>query len=67
MQSVFGIGQWGVGGYAPYAILCWLCPLISIFYGFTGIFMEKMTEEEYQLVLKRREEEKLAAAAAMEA
>lgn len=67
MQSVFGIGQWGVGGYAPYAILCWLCPLISIFYGFTGISMEKMTEEEYQLVLKRREEEKLAAAVAMEA
>lgn len=57
MHSVFGIGQWGAGGYGPYAILCWLCPLVSIFYGFTGITMEKMTEEEYQEILIKREEE----------
>lgn len=57
MHSVFGIGQWGAVGYGPYAILCWLCPLVSIFYGFTGITMEKMTEEEYQEILIKREEE----------
>ena len=57
----------GAGGYAPYAILNWLNPLTSIFYGFTGISMEKMIEEEYQKVLEEREAEKLAALKALEA
>lgn len=57
MQTVFGIGQWGIGGYAPFAILCWLCPLISIIYGFTGFSMEEMTEEEYQKILEKRKDE----------
>ena len=35
MQSVFGIGQWGAGGYGPYAILCWLNQIIAIIYVFT--------------------------------
>lgn len=58
MQGVFGIPQWGPGGYAPYAFLNLICPLVSAFYGFTGITMEKMSEEEYQQILKEREEEK---------
>lgn len=58
MQGVFGIPQWGPGGYAPYAFLNLICPLVSCFYGFTGITIEKMTEEEYQQILKEREEEK---------
>ena len=67
MRTFLGVNQWGAGGYAPYAILNWLNPLISIFYGFTGISMEKMTEEEYQKVLEEREAEKLAALKALEA
>ena len=67
MSTFLGVQQWGMGGYAPYAILCWLNPLVSIFYGFTGISMEKMTEEEYQRVLESREEEKQAALKALEA
>ncbi|MGN1414128.1 MAG: Na+/H+ antiporter NhaC [Anaerovoracaceae bacterium] len=67
MRTFLGVNQWGVGGYAPYAILNWLNPLVSIFYGFTGISMEKMTEEEYQKVLEEREAEKLAALKALEA
>ncbi len=67
MSSFLGQPQWGMGGYAPYAILCWLNPLVSIFYGFTGISMEKMTEEEYQRVLEDREAEKQAALKALEA
>lgn len=49
--------QWGPVGYAPFAILNWLNPLISIFYGFTGISMTKMTEAEYQQMLLDREKE----------
>ena len=67
MSTFLGQPQWGAGGYAPFAILNWLNPLISIFYGFTGITMEKMTEEEYAKVLEEREEEKKAALKAMEA
>lgn len=67
MRTFLGVNQWGIGGYAPYAILCWLNPMVSIFYGFTGISMEKMTEEEYQKVLEEREEEKRQALKAMEA
>ena len=67
MSSFLGQPQWGVGGYAPYAVLCWLNPLVSIFYGFTGISMEKMTEDEYRKVLEEREAEKQAALKALEA
>ncbi len=67
MQGVFGIPQWGAGGYAPYAFLNLICPIVSAFYGFTGITMEKMTEEEYQKVLEEREAAKAEAAAALEA
>jgi NhaC family Na+:H+ antiporter len=53
--------------YAPYAFLNLINPLVSIFYGFTGISMEKMTEEEYRTVLENRRLEKEAAAKAAEA
>ena len=32
--------------YLPWAILCWLCSFIAIFYGFTGIGIKKLTPEE---------------------
>lgn len=67
MHSFLGVGQWGAGGYAPFAFLCYLNPLISIFYGFTGITMEKMSEDEYKEILRQREEEKAAALRAAEA
>ena len=67
MSSFLQCPQWGAGGYAPYAILNWLNPIISIFYGFTGITMEEMTEEEYAAILEAREADKAAAEKAMEA
>ena len=67
MSSFLQCPQWGAGGYAPFAILNWLNPLVSIFYGFTGITMDEMTEEEYQEILRQREEDKKAAEKAMEA
>jgi NhaC family Na+:H+ antiporter len=67
MSNFLKCPQWGAGGYAPYAILNWLNPLISIFYGFTGLTMTEMTDEEYQAILEAREAEKAAAAKEMEA
>ena len=45
--------------YAPYAVLNYVNPIVSIIYGFTGFTMEKMTDEEYEKVMeeRRREEE----------
>ncbi len=67
MKSFLGVPQWGAGGYAPFAFLCWINPLVSIFYGFTGISMEKMTEEQYQKILEEREKNKAEALKALEA
>ena len=67
MSKFLQCPQWGKGGYAPFAILNWLNPLVSIFYGFTGISMVKMTDEEYARIIEEREAEKEAALKAMEA
>ncbi|MDR1136210.1 MAG: Na+/H+ antiporter NhaC [Clostridiales Family XIII bacterium] len=53
--------------YIPYAFLNLLNPIVSIFYGFTGISMEKMTEAEYKVVLANRKADKAAALKALEA
>ena len=67
MNKFLGVPAWGKGGYGPYAILSWLNPLVSIFYGFTGITMMKMTDEEYEKVMKEREREKQEALEALDA
>ena len=53
--------------YIPYAILNWLNPLVSAFYGITGISMVKMTDEEYARILEQREADREAALKSMEA
>ena len=63
MRTFLGVGN----GYIPYAILNWLNPVVSCIFGFTGITMTKMTEEEYQRILEEREAEKEAALKALEA
>lgn len=55
------------GQYFKFAYLNMFNPIISIFYGFTGISMIKMTDEEYQAILERREEDKEKALKALEA
>ena len=58
MQGALGVKTFA---YAPYAFLNWICPLVSMFYGFTGISIEKMSDEEYEEVMARREEERTRA------
>ncbi len=53
--------------YLPYAIMNWVNPIVSAFYGFTGISMEKMTDAEYEAILKQRDLDKELAMRAMEA
>ena len=44
--------------YIPYAVLNYVNPIVSIVLGFTGISMQKLTDEEYDAILKKREAEK---------
>ena len=67
MSTFLGVKQWGPGGYAPYAYLSLINPFVSIFYGFTGISMAKMTDEEYEKILEQRKKEKEEALKALEA
>lgn len=63
MRSFLGVNS----AYIPFAVLNYVNPLISMFYGITGLFMPEMTEEEYQHILEQREADKKAAAEAAEA
>jgi NhaC family Na+:H+ antiporter len=63
MRSFLGVNS----AYIPFAVLNWINPLVSMFYGVTGITMQEMTEEEYQHVLEMREADKKAAEEAAEA
>ncbi len=63
MRSFLGVGN----GYIPFAILNWLNPVVSVFFGYTGITMTKLTDEEYEKILEEREKEKQEALAALEA
>ena len=63
MRSFLGVNS----AYIPFAVLNYVNPLVSMFYGVTGITMEEMTEEEYQHILQQREEDKKAALEAAEA
>ena len=63
MRNFLGVDS----SYIPYAILNWVNPIISVFYGYAGITMTKLTDEEYQRILDEREEEKRLALKALEA
>ena len=63
MRSFLGVNS----AYIPFAVLNYVNPLVSMFYGVTGITMVEMTEEEYQHILKQREEDRQAALEAAEA
>jgi len=43
MTTVLGVAT---AAYAPYAFLNWICPLISILYGFTGFTMTRISDAE---------------------
>ena len=40
--------------YAPYAVLNYINPIVSIIYGFTGFTMEKMSDEEFEKMMAAR-------------
>ena len=63
MRNFLGVDS----SYIPYAILNWVNPIVSVFFGYTGITMTKLTDEEYAKILEEREAEKAAALKALEA
>lgn len=53
--------------YAPYAFVNYICPIVSIIYGFTGFTIEKMSDEEYEKMMEQRRAEEEATRREMEA
>lgn len=51
MSSFLGVPT---ASYIPYAVLNWVNPLVSILYGYLGITMEKMSDDEYEAILEQR-------------
>ncbi len=47
--------------YAPYAVLNYINPLISILYAYLNITMERMSDSEYEKIIEIRQSEKEAA------
>ncbi len=64
MSTFLGVATFS---YLPYAFMNILNPIVSVFYGFTGISMEKMTDSEYDKMLEERALEKAIAQKALEA
>ena len=54
MIATLGVKPWT---YVPYCFLNLINPLVSIFYGFTGLTMAKLTPEEAREAAEREEEE----------
>lgn len=52
--------------YMPYCFVNYICPIISIIYGFTGFSIEKMTDEEYEKCMEQRRLEQEEALRAVE-
>ncbi|MDD2483476.1 MAG: Na+/H+ antiporter NhaC [Eubacteriales bacterium] len=52
--------------YLPYCFLNLINPFVSLFYGFTGITMEKMSDEEYEACMRQRALDAELAAKTME-
>ena len=41
--------------YLPYAFFCWICPILAIFYGFTGLFVWKTGQKKSQRVYEKED------------
>ena len=57
MAGLFGIAAYGAGGFAPWAIQCWLTTVVALILAATGIGIYKMSKEEQEAVLARMEAE----------
>ena len=55
MSTTLGVAT---TAYAPYAFLNIINPLVSLFYGITGISMERMSDEEYNAIMEKRAKER---------
>ena len=59
MSTTLGVAT---TAYAPYAFLNIINPLVSLFYGITGISMERMSDEEYNAIMEKRAKERTSSA-----
>ena len=55
--ETLGVPVWGSGGFAPYTVLPFLCPIIAFLLAWTGIGISKLSPEEMAEELKEITEE----------
>ena len=55
--ETLGVPVWGSGGFAPYTVLPFLCPIIAFLLAWTGICISKLSPEEIAEELKEITEE----------
>ncbi len=56
--TTLGVAAYGAGGYVPYMVFWWACPLFALIYAATGIGVSKLTDEEAEAELKKIREAK---------
>lgn len=44
--TTLGVAAYGAGGYIPYTVMWWACPLFALIWAITGIGINKLTDEQ---------------------
>ena len=56
-SATLSVPIWGEGGFAPYAVFPYVCPLIAFLLAWTGIGISRLSEEEASEALEELERE----------
>ena len=56
-SATLGVPIWGEGGFAPYAVFPYVCPLIAFLLAWTGIGISRLSDEEASEALEELERE----------
>lgn len=56
--TTLGIAAYGAGGYIPYTVMWWACPLFALIWAATGIGINKLSDEQIKAELAKIEASK---------
>ena len=50
--TTLGVAAYGAGGYIPYTVMWWACPLFAMILAITGIGISKLSPDEIKAELE---------------
>lgn len=50
--TTLGVAAYGAGGYIPYTVMWWACPLFAMIWAITGIGISKLSPDEIKAELE---------------